>query len=41
MFKDGRQVKWKNLSNVWNLLNDREAFFSYVRGEVQKYIKEL
>ena len=41
MFKDGRQVKWKNLSNVWSLLNDRDAFFSYVREEVQKYYEEL
>ena len=37
-FKEGKQVRWQNLSGVWNYLNNRDAFYDYVRSEIQKYL---
>ncbi len=40
-FKDGKQIRWKNLSGVWQCLSSRETFFSYVHTEIQKYLEGL
>ncbi len=40
-FKDGKQVKWTNLTKVWNYINNRDAFYNYVRTEIQKYLESL
>ena len=40
-FKDGKQVKWKNLTKVWNYLNDRDKFYEYVKSEIQKYLEHI
>ncbi|MEW6573648.1 MAG: nitrophenyl compound nitroreductase subunit ArsF family protein [Bacillota bacterium] len=37
--RDGRQTRWKNLDQVWNLLGDRAAFIGYVQKEVGAYLK--
>ncbi|MCX5902975.1 MAG: nitrophenyl compound nitroreductase subunit ArsF family protein [Proteobacteria bacterium] len=37
-FKNGKQVKWTNLEKVWNYINDRDAFYNYVKTEIQKYL---
>lgn len=37
--KGGKQTRWKNLEQVWNLLGDRVAFISYVQKEVGAYLK--
>ena len=34
----GKQVRWKNLPKVWELLPDKERFFDYVQGEVRGYL---
>jgi predicted DCC family thiol-disulfide oxidoreductase YuxK len=36
---NGRQVRWKNLPRIWELLMDREAFRQYVRREVAAYLE--
>ena len=38
-FKDGKQVKWKNLAKVWDYLDDREKFYAYVKSEIQNYLE--
>jgi hypothetical protein len=38
-FKGAAQVKWKNLAEVWNNLDDQEAFHDYVKTEIQKYME--
>jgi len=38
--KDGKQVEWKNLEKVWELVGDREAFFHYVQDEVGQYLRK-
>ena len=40
-FKDGKQVKWTNLTKVWDYIKDRDAFYTYVKAEVQKYLEKL
>ena len=40
-FKDGKQVKWKNLAKVWDYLNNREKFHEYVKSEIQNYLEQL
>jgi hypothetical protein len=39
-FKNGRPVEWKNLSKVWELTGEHDAFLSYVRGEVSAYLEK-
>jgi hypothetical protein len=41
VFKNGKQVKWINLEKVWNYIRDRDAFYNYVKTEVEKYLKHL
>lgn len=36
--RNGRQVRWKNLPRIWELLMDRDAFRQYVRREVAAYL---
>jgi len=40
-FKDGKQIRWKNLAKVWNCLNDRDKFYEYVKSEIQKYLEHI
>jgi hypothetical protein len=40
-FKDGKQVSWKNLTKVWEFLNDRDKFHEYVRSEIQKSLEKM
>lgn len=35
----GKQIRWKNLPRVWELLMDRDAFRQYVRREVAAYLE--
>lgn len=38
--KEGKEVRWKNLDQVWSLLKDPAAFQSYVEREVQAFLEE-
>ena len=38
-YRDGRQVRWKNLEKVWVLLGSEEMFFPYVQESVSSYLK--
>ena len=33
--KDGKEVEFKNLDKVWQLLNDKERFIEYIENEVK------
>lgn len=39
--KDGRQIRWKNLEKVWELLHGRQAFGDYIRAEISAYLKGI
>jgi hypothetical protein len=38
-YRDGRQVRWKNLEKVWVLLGSEEKFFPYVQEGVSSYLR--
>lgn len=35
---DGREVRWKNLDRVWELLKNEERFRKYIRSEVRDFL---
>jgi len=37
-FRDGEEVRWKNLEKVWELVWEDEAYADYVRREVADYL---
>ncbi len=37
--EDGKQARWKNLTRVWHLLRNKDAFFKYIRDEVNSYLQ--
>jgi len=36
--RNGKQVEWKNLDQIWPLLNDKTGFQKYVTDEVKKFV---
>jgi hypothetical protein len=40
LVSDGKEMKWKNLADVWKLVRDKEKFYQYVKDEVEIYVKE-
>ncbi len=40
LFRNGQQVKWKNLEGVWQHAGNREKFNQYVKSEVEEYLKQ-
>jgi hypothetical protein len=37
----GKQVRWKNLERIWELVRDEGAFTSYIQNEIRGYLKAL
>ena len=40
-FEDGKQVRWKYLAKVWDYLNDKDAFYEYVKSEIRNYLEQM
>ena len=40
-FNDGKQLRWTNLTKVWDYIKDRDAFYNYVKAEIQKCLEKL
>ena len=36
--RGGEESRWKNLTKVWQLTNDKEAFVEYVQDEIREYL---
>jgi hypothetical protein len=36
--KDGKEIRWKNLDKVWNLVRDQKAFEGYVASEIRTWM---
>ena len=41
LYKDGKQVKFKNLQKVWELTGNKNDFMKYIKDAVARYAKEL
>lgn len=37
--QNGKQIAWKNLDKVWQLVRNEEKFERYVTDEIDKYLK--
>ena len=40
LVKQDKEITWKNLTDVWKLVRDKDKFFQYVKDEVEKFLKE-
>jgi len=40
MFKDGKQVKWKGLPEVWEHVGDKAAYFAFVQTSLREFLGE-
>ena len=38
--RNGKEIKWKNLPDIWKLVGDQEKFVEYVRRETQSFLEE-
>ena len=39
--RNGKEIEWMNLADIWKLVGDQEKFRAYVQGETQAYLKDL
>ena len=40
LVKDGKEIKSKNLTKIWEYVRNKQRFFDYVREEVNNFLKE-
>jgi len=40
-FKDGKQTRWRNMEQVWDLIWEKEIFSKYVRDGVSQFLGKL
>ena len=38
--RNGKQIEWKNLEKIWDLVNDKRDFIKYVQEEISTYLGE-
>ena len=41
LVKNGKEIKFDNLTKVWEHLRNKDAFHQYIKSEVERYLKEL
>lgn len=41
LVKDGKEIKHKNLDQIWQLARNKEKFIEYVTGEVTELLKDV
>lgn len=41
LIKDDKEIKFQNLTKVWEYAGDKQKFHDYVKTEVANYLKEL
>jgi len=40
LLKDGKEIKSKNLTKIWEYVRNKQRFFDYVSEEVNNFLKE-
>jgi len=40
LVKNGKEIKSKNLSKIWDYVNDKQKFYNYVTDEIKNLLKE-
>lgn len=41
LVKDGKEIRFKTLTKIWEYAGNKQKFFDYVKDEVSSYLKEL
>lgn len=41
LVKDGKQVKFENMSKIWDVLRSKDKFSQYIKEGIERYLKEL
>ena len=41
LYRDDKQIKWKNMTEVWVHVGDKENFYKYVKNEIDSLLKEI
>ena len=41
LVKDGKEVKFKNLEKIWQLLMNEDKFYKYIKEETQSFLNAL
>jgi len=41
LVKDGKEVKSKNLTKIWEYVRNKQKFFDYVSEEIKNFLKEI
>ena len=41
LVKDGKEIKFKNLKKVWELLRNKDEFYKYIKEETRKFLDEI
>ena len=41
LVKDGKEIKSKNLTKIWQFATNKQRFFDYVTEEINSFMKEL
>lgn len=41
LVKSGKEMRYDNLTRVWDYLRNEEDFKRYIKNEIEKYLKEL
>jgi len=39
MIKEGQEVKFNNLTKIWEYVRDKEKFYDYIKTETAKYLE--
>ena len=37
---NGREIKWKNLERIWQLVRNRESYLNYIRDNILTFLEE-
>jgi hypothetical protein len=38
--RDGQQEQWKNLEEIWKLVDNKDAYLAYVQRETRGFLGE-
>ncbi len=41
LLKDGKEIKFKNLKEVWELLRNKDEFYKYIKEETKGFLDEI
>jgi hypothetical protein len=37
---NGKEIRWKNLEQIWQLVRNKESYLNYIRGSISAFLEE-